>query len=74
MADVGDIVREINSKPSKEHIRGIVIKKDITDGFGLFAEVFWYTNEVEEEKEFKPYFNITLVENLEIISSCERLE
>ena len=37
MANVGDIVREVNSRPSKERIRGIVIKKDISDGFGLFV-------------------------------------
>ena len=31
MVNVGDIVREVNTRPNKERIRGIVIKKDISD-------------------------------------------
>tara|TARA_Y100000310_G_C20144447_1_gene561779 strand:+ start:238 stop:462 length:225 start_codon:yes stop_codon:yes gene_type:complete len=72
MANVGDIVREVNSRPSKERIRGIVIKKDISDGFGLFVEVFWFTDETDKDELFKPHASVTQVENLEIISSCQR--
>ena len=72
MVNVGDIVREVNTKPNKERIRGIVIKKDISDGFGLFAEVFWFSDEADKEDVFEPHSGVTQVENLEIISSCQR--
>ena len=72
MVNVGDIVREVNSRPNKERIRGIVIKKDISDGFGLFVEVFWFTDEADKDELFKPHASVTQIENLEIISSCQR--
>ena len=56
----------------QERIRGFVIKKDISDGFGLFVEVFWFTDETDKDELFIPHASVTQVENLEIISSCQR--